>query len=155
MCLHIVTETDNYYLCINQGAILLDLYLLYNVAQSFLTLWPHGLQHNRPPCPLPSPEVCPSSCPLHWLFHLAISSSDALLSFWPQFVPTSGTFPVCSLFTSYDQSTGTSASASVLPMNIQYSGLISFSHAQLWSKNLNNHEGMAWPSDFPPAHAPS
>ena len=79
----------------------------------------HGLQHDRPPCPLPSPEVCPSSSPLHWWFHPAILSSDVLLSFWPQSFPTSGTFPMFSQFTSYGQSTGASASASVLPMNIQ------------------------------------
>ena len=30
------------------------------------SLQPHGLQQARPPCPIPSPKVCPSSCPLHW-----------------------------------------------------------------------------------------
>ena len=44
-------------------------------------LRPHGQQHTRPPCPSPSPEVCPSSCALHWWCHSAISSSDALFSF--------------------------------------------------------------------------
>ena len=39
------------------------------------SLWPHGLQHSRPPCPSPSPGVCPSSCPLRWWCHPAISSS--------------------------------------------------------------------------------
>ena len=33
------------------------------------SLRPHGLQHARPPCPSPSPGVCPSSCSLHW-WHL-------------------------------------------------------------------------------------
>ena len=47
------------------------------------SLWPHGLQHTRPPCPLPSPEVCPSSCPLHPWCHPAISSSDDFFSFCP------------------------------------------------------------------------
>ena len=42
----------------------------------------HGPQHGRPPCPSPSPEVCPGSCPLHWWSHPSISSSDALFSFW-------------------------------------------------------------------------
>ena len=41
--------------------------------------WPHGLQHGRPPCPLPPPRVCPSSCPLHWWCHPAISLSLSLL----------------------------------------------------------------------------
>jgi len=47
------------------------------------SLWPHGLQHSRPPCLLPSPGVCPSSCSLHQWCHPAISSSDALFSFCP------------------------------------------------------------------------
>ena len=80
-------------------------------------LWPHGLQHTRPPCPSPSPEVCPGSCPLHQWCHPAISPSDSL--FCPQSFPTSETFPVNRLFTSDDRIPGVSASASVLPMSIQ------------------------------------
>ena len=48
------------------------------------SLQPHGLQ---PPCPWPSAGVCPSSCLLHWWYHPAISSSDALFSFCPQSSP--------------------------------------------------------------------
>ena len=48
------------------------------------SLQPHWLQHSRPPCPSPSPEVCPSSCPLHQWCHPAISCSDALFSICPQ-----------------------------------------------------------------------
>jgi len=66
-----------------------------------------------------SPEVCPSSCPLHWWCHPAISSSVVLFSFWPQSFPASDTFPVSQLFASLDKNTGVSASASVLPMSIQ------------------------------------
>ena len=82
-------------------------------------LWSHGLQHTRPPCPSPSPGVCPSSCPLPWWYHPAISSSDALYSFCLQSFPASGTFPMSWLFASGDQNTGASASASVIPMSIQ------------------------------------
>ena len=82
------------------------------------SLQPHGLQHTKPPCPSPSPEVCPSSCPLHWWCHSAISSSDALF-FCPQSFPALGTFPMSWLFTSGDQTTGPSASALVLPMSIE------------------------------------
>ena len=95
------------------------------------SLWPHGLQHARPLCPPPSPEVCPSSCPLHWWCHPAISFSDTLF-FCLQSFPASGTFPMSQLFTSDDQNTGISASASVLPTSIQgwfplrLIGLISF-----------------------------
>ena len=83
------------------------------------SLWPCGLQHASPPCPSPSPRVCPSSGPLHWWYLSAISSSEALFSFCPQSFPTSGTFPISWLFTKGDQNTGASASASVLPMSIQ------------------------------------
>ena len=48
---------------------------------------PHGLQYPRPPCPSLTPEVCPSSCPLHWWCHPVISSSEALFSFYPQSFP--------------------------------------------------------------------
>ena len=78
-----------------------------------------GLQHTRPFCPSPSPGVCPSSCPLHRWCHPAISSSDALFSFCPQYFPASGTFPMSQLLASSDQNTGASTSASVLPMSIQ------------------------------------
>ena len=81
------------------------------------TLRPHGSQYTRPPCSSPSPKVCPRSGPLHWWCHPAISSSDALF-FYLQSFPASGTFPMC-LFTSDDQNTGASASASILPMSIQ------------------------------------
>ena len=79
----------------------------------------HGPQHARLPSPLSSPKVYPSSYPLHLRCHPAISSSDALFSFCPQPFPVSGTFLMSQLFTSGDQNTGASASASVLPMSIQ------------------------------------
>ena len=83
------------------------------------SLQPHGLKHARPPCPLLSLEVCPSSYPLHWWCHPVISSSDAHFSFCPQSFPESGTFPMSQLFASDDQNTGVSTLASVLPMSIQ------------------------------------
>ena len=83
------------------------------------SLWSHGLQHFRPPCPSPSPGVCPSSFPLHRWCYLAISFSDALFSFSPQSFLTSGTFSVSQLFTLGSQDTRASASASVLSTSIQ------------------------------------
>ena len=83
------------------------------------SLQPHGLQYARPPRPSPSPKACPSSCPLHWWCHSAISSSDTLFSFFPQSFPASVTFPMSWLFASGGQNTDTPASASVLPMSIQ------------------------------------
>ena len=92
--------------------------LLFSHPVMFYSLWPHGLQHTRPPCPSLSPEVCPSSCPLHQWCHPAISSSDALLSL-PSVFPSIGTFPVSWLFASGDQNIGASASAAILPMSTQ------------------------------------
>ena len=94
------------------------LWLLFSWPDVFSSLQTHGLQHTRPPCPSPSPKVCPSSCPLHWWCCPALSSSDALLS-CPQSCPASGTFPMSQFFTSDDQNTGLPALASVLPMSIQ------------------------------------
>ena len=79
----------------------------------------HGLQDTRPPCPSPYPRVYPSSCSLHRWYHPAISSSDALFSFSPQYFPASGTFPISWPFASDDQNTTASASASVFPKSIQ------------------------------------
>ena len=81
-------------------------------------LWPHGLQHARPPCPSSSAKVCPSSCLLHRWCHPGISSSD-VLSFYPQSFPASGIFPVNQLFTWDDQNTGVSTSSSILSRSIQ------------------------------------
>ena len=80
---------------------------------------PHGLQHTRLPCPPQSPQVCSNTCPLcHW-YHPSVSSSVAPCFSCPQSFKASGLFPVSLLFASGDQSIGVSASALVLPMNIQ------------------------------------
>ena len=83
------------------------------------SLPPHGLQHPRPPCPLPTPGIYWNSCPLSQWCHPTISSSVIPFSSCPQSFPASGSFQMSQFFTSCGQSTGVSASASVLPMNIQ------------------------------------
>ena len=83
------------------------------------SLWPHELQHARPPCPSPTPGVYPNSCPSSWWCHPAISSSADPFSSCPQSFPASGSFPMSYFFASDGQSIGVSVSASVLPMNIQ------------------------------------
>ena len=83
------------------------------------SLWPHGLEHTRPPCPSPAPIVYPNSCSLNWWCHPIISSSDIPFSSCPPSFPASGSYQMNQLFTSRGQSTGVSASASVLPMNTQ------------------------------------
>ena len=65
------------------------------------------------------PEVCLNSCLLSQWFHPTISFSVVPFSFCHLFSPASGSFPVSLLFASGGQSIGASASASVLPMNIQ------------------------------------
>ena len=89
-----------------------------SVAKSYWTLQPHGLQHFRLPCPSLSPRVCSNSCQLNQWCHPTISSSVAHFSY-PQYFSASGSFPVSWLFPSDGQSIGASASASILPMNIQ------------------------------------
>ena len=82
------------------------------------SLWPHELQHARPPCPSPTPTVYSNSCPLCRWCHLTISSSVIPFSSCLQSFPASGSFQMSQVFTSGGQSTGVSTSASVLPMNI-------------------------------------
>ena len=83
------------------------------------SLWPHVLQHARPPCPLPTPRVYSDSCPLSRWCHPTISSSVIPFFSCPQSFAASGSFPRSQLFSSSGQSFGASASASVLPMNIK------------------------------------
>ena len=83
------------------------------------SLWPHELQHARPPCPSPTSGAYPNSCPLNWWCLLTISSSVVPFSSCLQSFPASGSFQKSQLFTSDGQSTGVSASTSVLPMNTQ------------------------------------
>ena len=102
------------------------------------SLWSHGLQHTRLPCPSPSPGACSKSCPLSQWCHPTISSSvvasppafnlsqpQGLFQWVGRFTsclqsfPASGSFPMSWLFASDGQSIGASASALVLLMNIQ------------------------------------
>ena len=95
------------------------------------SLWPHELQHARPPCPSPTPGVHPDSRPSSQRCHPAISSSIIHFSSCPQSLPASESFPMSQLFTWGGQTIGTSVSASVFPLNIQdwfpleWTGLIS------------------------------
>ena len=83
------------------------------------SLWPHGLQHARPPCPSPTAGVYSNSCPLGPWCHPTISSSVVPFSSRLQSFPASGSFPMSQYFTSGGQRIGVSASTWVLPMNIQ------------------------------------
>ena len=96
-------------------------YSLVQISSSVVSnsLQPHGWQHTRIPCPSPNPGACSNSCPSSRWCHLTISSSVVSFSSCLQSLPASGSFPVSQFFILGGQSFGASASASVLPMNIQ------------------------------------
>ena len=92
--------------------------LVFSLSVVSSSLQPHGLQHSRLPCSSPSPRVCSNSYPLSQWCHPTVSSSVAPFSSFLQSFPGSGSFPRSQLFASDGQSIA-SASASVLPMNVQ------------------------------------
>ena len=98
----------------------IHIWIMYQFSLSVTSksLQPHGLQHPRLPCPSPTPWACSNLCPWSRWCHPTISSSFVPFSSFPQSFPASGSFPVSQLFKSGGQSTGVSASASVLPLNI-------------------------------------
>ena len=83
------------------------------------SLWLHGLQHARPPCPSPTPGVYSNLCPLNQWCHPTNSSSVIPFSSCLQSFPASGSFQMSQLFTSGGQIIRVSPPTSVLPMNIQ------------------------------------
>ena len=83
------------------------------------SLWPHELQHIRPPCPSPTPGVHSDSRPSSRLCHPTISSSVIPFSSCPQSLPASESFPISQLYPWDGQSTGVSALASYHPKNTQ------------------------------------
>ena len=112
--------------------------LLFSCSVVSYSLWPRGLQQARLPCPSLSPGVCSNSRPLSRWCYPTISFSVVPFSSGLQSFPESGSFPMSQCFASGGQSIGVSASASVLPINVQdwsplgWTGLIS-----LQSKGLS------------------
>ena len=88
---------------------------LLNPVQLFVTPWTGA---TRLLCPPLSPGVCSNSCSLSLWCYLPTSSSATSFSFCFQSLPASGSFPMSQLYTSFGQSTGASASITVLPINI-------------------------------------
>ena len=107
------------------------------------SLRPHGLQHARPPCPSPAPRVYSNSCPLSQWCYPTISFCVIPFSSCLQSFSASRSFQMSQFFASGGQRFGVSASASVLPMNIQYlfplgwTGLISLQSKGLWRLFFN------------------
>ena len=112
------------------------------------SLQTHELQHTRPHCPSPTPGAYPNSGPLSWWCHPTISSSTVPFSSCPQSFPAPGYFQMSQLFASGGQSSGVSASTSVLPMNTQdwsplgWTGWISLQSTGL-SSLLQHHSSKA------------
>ena len=102
------------------------------------SLRPYGLHAARLPCLSPTPGACSNLCPLSWWCHPTSSSFVVLYSFCLQSFPASGSFPVSEFFSSGGHSIGVSASATVLPMNIEdwfplgLTSLISLQSKGLW-----------------------
>ena len=94
--------------------------LIYQFSHSVVSdsVWPHGLQHARLPCPSPTPGAYSNSCPLSQRCHPTISSSAVPFSSRLQFSQHQG-LSQGPFFISGGQSIGVSASVSVFPMNIQ------------------------------------
>ena len=107
-----------------------------SASKSCLSLKTHELQRAKSPYPSLSPGVCSNSCPLSQWCHPTISSFVSPFSSCPQSFPASGSFPMSQLFASSGQNIRASASASLLPMNIQgwfplgLTGLISLLSSQ-------------------------
>ena len=95
-----------------------------SVTQPCPTLWTHGLQHARPPCPSPTPGAYPNSCPSRRWCRPIISCSVIPFSSFLQSCPASGSFSMNRFFASGGQNIG-SFSFSISHSN-EYSGLISF-----------------------------
>ena len=121
------------------------------------SLRPCELQHTRPPCPSPTPGVYPNSCPSSWWCHSAISSSVVPFSFCPQSLPASRSFPMSQLFAWGGQSTGVSASASVLPVNTRdwsplgWTGWISLQSkglSRVFFQHHSSKSSILWHSTF-------
>ena len=134
-----------------------------SVSQSCQTLC--DLMNCRLLCPSPSPGGCTNSCPLSQWCHPTISSSVVSFSFCPQSFPGSGSFLMSQLLASGGQSTGASASASVLPMNIQswfplgLTGLISlqtkelsrvFTNTKIWKHHFFSVQPSLWANSHIP-----
>ena len=121
------------------------------------SFWPNGLQHAKLPCPSPTPRAWSNSCSLSQWCHLTVSSSVVPFSSCPQCLPASGSFSMNQFFIPGGQNIGVSASASVLPMNIQdwfplgWTGLVSLQSkglSRVFSNTTVQIASILWPSAF-------
>ena len=111
----------------HHGSAVLNIYSLHmflsvQLSHSVVSnsLWRHGLQHTRLPCPSPTPRAYSNSYPSSWWCHPTISSSAIPFSSHLQSFPASVSFQISQFFALHGQNFGVSASVS--PFN-KYSGL--------------------------------
>ena len=124
------------------------------------SLWPHELEHTRPPCPSPTPGVHLNSRPSSRWCHPAISSSVVPFSSCPQSLPASESFPMSQLFTWGGQSTGAPPysacfliSPTVVAPKVPYSGIHFTPFDFIWvhlypHQNLGYNHGSNWNSSL-------
>ena len=119
LCLFFASQFLNHHFMILTK--LRDLFSSVQISRSVVSdsLRPHESQHDRPPCPSPTPRVHSDSRPSSQWCHPAISSSVVPFPSCPQSLPASGSFPMSQLFACVGQSTGVSALASFLPKKSQ------------------------------------
>ena len=129
----------------------------FSCSLMFNSLRSHELQHARLHCPSPTPGACSNSWPSSKWCHPNIPSSVIPFSSCLQSLPASGSFLVNQFFTSGGQSIGASASASVLPVNVQdwsplgLTGLISLQSkglSRVFSKTTIQKHQFLWCSTF-------
>ena len=102
-----------------------------SVSVTFNSLWSHGLQHTRLPCPSPTPKACSNSCLSSQWCHPAISSSVVPFSSRFQSFPASRSFPMSQFFASGGQIIGVSAKVlefQPMPKNVQITTQLHSSH---------------------------
>ena len=118
MPLNLIGIALNLYVALS-GTVIFKISVHSSLTAMSHSLWPHGLLHARHPCPTPTPGACSNSCPLSRWCHPTISSSVIPFSSHLQYFLALGSCPMSQFLTSGGQSIGVSASASILPMNIQ------------------------------------
>ena len=102
---------------------LVDIIVQFSHSVVSNSLWPHELQHARPPFPSPTPKVHPNPCPLSQWCYQTISSSLVPFSSCPQSSPVSWSFQMSQLCIGWPKYW--SFSFSISPSN-EHPGLISF-----------------------------
>ena len=130
--------------------------LLFSCSVVSESLWPHGLQHTRLPCPSPTPGAYSNSCPLSQWCYPTSSSSVVPFSSCLECFPASRSFQTSQFFASGGQSIGATASALGLPMNIQnwfplgWTGWISLQPKRLSRvfSNTSSKASIFWHSAF-------